>query len=159
MPIKPIKSIVLLAVLLLTACDGTVYYSEYADTRESGWNVVDSVCFDVPVDDTTHLFDLLVEVRNNVDYSYSNLFLFVNTTFPDGSLSRDTMELPLADPSGAWLGKHSGRYVDSRYRLRGQPMRFPMKGNYRFAITHGMRDKAVKGIAHLGFLVEYSNAK
>lgn len=159
MPIKPIKSIVLLAVLLLTACDGTVYYSEYADTRESGWDVADSVCFDVPVDDTTHLFDLLVEVRNNVDYSYSNLFLFVNTTFPDGSLSRDTMELPLADPSGAWLGKHSGRYVDSRYRLRGQPMRFPMMGNYRFAITHGMRDNAVKGIAHLGFLVEYSNAK
>jgi gliding motility-associated lipoprotein GldH len=69
------------------------------------------------------------------------------------------MELPLANPAGVWLGKHSGRYVDSRYRLRGQPVRFPMMGKYHFAIAHGMRDEAVKDIAHVGFLVEYSNAK
>ena len=149
----------LLAVLLLAACDGTVYYSEYNEVKESGWNPADSTCFDVPVDDTTHLFNLLVEVRNNADYAYSNLFLFVNTTFPDGSISRDTMELPLANPQGEWLGKHSGRYVDSRYLLRGQPVRFPMMGNYHFALTNGMRDKAVKDIAHVGFIVEYSNAK
>lgn len=146
----------LLLILLLASCDGTVYYSEYVDVDEGGWKICDSTCFDVQVDDTTHLFDLLVEVRNSVDYPYSNLFLFINTTFPDGSLSCDTMELPLADPSGAWLGKHSGRYVDSRYRLRGQPVRFPLEGNYHFAITHGMRDEAVKDIAHVGFLVEYA---
>lgn len=158
-PLKPIKLILVALALLLTSCDGTVYYSEYADIDESGWKVADSTRFDLQVDDTTHLFDLLVEVRNGVDYAYSNLFLFVNTTFPDGSISCDTMELPLADPSGAWLGKHSGRYVDSRYRLRGQPVRFPMKGNYHFAITNGMRDNAVKDIVHVGLRVEYSETK
>lgn len=158
-PLKPIKLILVALALLLTSCDGTVYYSEYADIDESGWKVADSARFDLQVDDTTHLFDLLVEVRNGVDYAYSNLFLFVNTTFPDGSISCDTMELPLADPSGAWLGKHSGRYVDSRYRLRGQPVRFPMKGNYHFAITNGMRDNAVKDIVHVGLRVEYSETK
>ena len=148
------------SAMLLASCDGTVYYSEYADVNEDGWNPADSACFDVQVTDTTHLFDLLVEVRNSVDYSYSNLYLFVNTTFPDGSVARDTMELPLAnDTTGVWQGKLSGRYVDSRFRLRGQPMRFPMMGNYRFAITNGMRDNAVKGIEHLGFIVEYSNTK
>ena len=157
---KKIKlCIVVLVSMLLASCDGTVYHSEYADINEDGWKVCDSACFDVQVDDTTHLFDLLVEVRNNVDYPYSNLFLFVNTTFPDGSISCDTLELPLADPSGSLLGKHSGRYVDSRYRLRGQPVRFPMMGKYHFAIANGMRDEAVEGIAHVGFLVEYSNTK
>ena len=159
MHIIHIKSILISLVLLLASCDGTVYYSEYGDVSEKGWKAADSVCFDVQVDDTTHLFDLLVEVRNTVDYPYSNLFLFVNTTFPDGTMSRDTMELPLADASGAWLGKHSGRYVDSRHRLRGQPLRFPMMGKYHFAITNGMRDNAVPGIAHVGFIVEYSNVK
>ena len=156
---KPIKPIIIAIAFLLASCDGTVYYSEYADIDEGGWKVCDSACFNVQVDDTTHLFDLLVEVRNNVDYPWSNLFLFVNTTFPDGSISCDTMELPLANPAGVWLGKHTGRYVDSRYRLRGQPVRFPMMGKYHFAIAHGMRDEAVKDIAHVGFLVEYSNAK
>lgn len=159
MTIKSVKPVIFALALMLASCDGSVYYSEYKDINEKGWAVSDSACFDVQVDDTTRLFDLLIEVRNHVDYSYSNLFLFVNTTFPDGSMSRDTMELPLADPSGAWLGKHSGRYVDSRYRLRGQPVRFPMTGNYHFAIANGMRDEAVEGIAHVGFLVEYANAK
>lgn len=157
--INPIKPFLLLATLLLAACDGEVYYSEYVDVNESGWKVTDSVCFDVQVDDTTHLFDLFVEVRNTVDYPYSNLFLFVNTSFPDGSMARDTMELPLADPTGEWLGKHSGRYVDTRYRLRGQAVRFPMKGRYHFAFTNGNRNHPVKELAHVGFLVEYSNAK
>lgn len=145
--------------MLLASCDGSVYYSEYGDVNTDGWQSSDSVCFDVQVDDTTHLFDLLVEVRNDVDYAYSNLFLFVNTTFPDGSLSRDTMELPLANPAGEWLGKQSGHHVDSRHRLRGHPIRFPMMGNYHFAITNGMRETAVKGIEHVGFIVEYSNVK
>lgn len=151
--------LVVLVAMLMTSCDGTVFYSEYADINEDGWEISDSACFDVQVDDTTRLFNLYVEVRNSIDYSYSNLFLFVNTTFPDGSVSCDTMELPLADPTGAWLGKHSGRYVDSRYRLRGQPVRFPMLGKYHFAIVNGMRDEAIEGIAHVGFLVEYANAK
>lgn len=159
MSIKPIRLIIVAFALLLASCDGTVYYSQYADVNEDGWKSTDSVCFDVTVEDTTHLFDLLVEVRNTVDYPYSNLFLFVNSTFPDGSVARDTMELPLTDPAGKWLGKHSGRYVDTRYRLRGQPVRFPMKGNYHFAITNGNRETPVKDLVHVGFLVEYSNAK
>lgn len=162
MSIKPIQYILVLAVLLLTACDGTVYYSEYGDVDENGWKSTDSVCFDVQVDDTTHLFNLLAEVRNNVDYPYSNLFLFVNLTLPDGSVAPcDTLEIPLADAMGKWQGKHSGRYVDSRFRLnqKERPIRFPMMGNYHFAITNGMRDDAINGISHVGLIVEYSNAK
>ena len=163
MKIKTLRRLFLLPVVLLTillaSCDGTVYYSEYKDIKEDGWMSTDSVCFDVQVDDTTHFFDLLVEVRNTVDYAYSNLFLFVNTTFPDGSIAYDTMELSLADPSGAWKGKHSGRFVDSRHRLRSMPVRFPMMGKYHFAVTNGMRENAVKGIEHVGLLVEYSNVK
>lgn len=141
----------------LASCDGTVYYSEYANVEENGWNPADSACFDLDVDDTTTLFDLLVEVRNSVSYPYSNTFLFINTTFPDGSIARDTMEFPLTDAGGNWLGKTSGRYVDTRYRLRQQPARFPMTGNYHFAVTNGMRDSAVSGIHHIGLRVEYSN--
>ena len=125
--IKPIRNSFLLAVLLLASCDGTVYYSEYADINEGGWKVSDSACFDVHVDDTTHFFDLLVEVRNNVEYPYSNLFLFVNTTFPDGSVSCDTMELPLADPSGVWLGKMTARM--SRCRCEGRRKRDTDEGD------------------------------
>lgn len=146
----------LLAAMALTACDGSVYYDESRSVDEHGWLPQDSVCFDVDVDDTTHLFNFLVEVRNSVEYPYSNTFLFIGTTFPDGSVARDTMECPLADPEGRWLGKRTGRYVDTRYRLRGGSARFPMKGRYHFAITNGMRDSAISGIKDIGLRVEYS---
>ena len=36
-------------------------------------------------------------------------------------------------------------------------VRFPMQGNYHFAITNGMRDSAIVGLSHIGFRIEYSN--
>lgn len=153
MPMKFITPIIL--ALLLASCDGSVYYSRYADVDADGWLPADSVCFDVEVEDTSLVFDFLVEVRNNVSYPYSNAFLFIGTTFPDGSVARDTLECPLAAPSGEWYGKHSGRYIDSRYYFR-RNARFPMPGSYRFAITNGMRDSAITDIEHIGFRIEYS---
>ena len=85
-------------------------------------------------------------------------FLFINTTFPDGSVAYDTMEYPLADPAGKWYGKRTGRYVDTRYYFR-RNARFPMAGIYHFAITNGMRDSAICGLKNIGFRVEYSNTK
>ena len=146
----------LLLPIMLASCDGTVFSSEYAEVDEKGWLPADSACFDVEVEDTSLIFNFLVEVRNSVSYPYSNTFLFINTTFPDGSVARDTMEYPLADPSGQWLGKRSGRYVDTRYYFR-RNARFPMPGNYHFAITNGMRDSAITGLEHIGFRIEYSN--
>ncbi|MGX8712769.1 MAG: gliding motility lipoprotein GldH [bacterium] len=144
-----------LAAALMTACDGNVFYSEYSDVDADGWLPTDSVCFDVDVEDTSVVFDFLVEVRNSVSYPYSNTFLFIGTTFPDGSVARDTLECPLAAPTGEWYGKRSGRYVDSRYYFR-RNARFPMSGSYRFAITNGMRDSAICGMEHIGFRIEYS---
>ena len=142
--------------MALAACDGSVYYDESRSVDEHGWLPQDTLIFDVEVDDTVHLFNFLVEVRNSVEYPYSNTFLFINTTFPDNSVAYDTMECPLADPEGKWLGKRTGRYVDARYRLRGGSARFPMTGHYRFAVTNGMRDSAISGIKDVGLRVEYS---
>ena len=36
-------------------------------------------------------------------------------------------------------------------------LRFPMQGNYHFAITNGMRDSAIVGLSHIGLRIEYSN--
>jgi gliding motility-associated lipoprotein GldH len=145
-----------MAAMALAACDGSVYYDESRSVDEHGWLPQDTLIFDVEVDDTVHLFNFLVEVRNSVEYPYSNTFLFINTTFPDNSVAYDTLECPLADPEGKWLGKRTGRYVDARYRLRGGSARFPMTGHYRFAVTNGMRDSAISGIKDVGLRVEYS---
>ena len=155
MPMKPIKPIIpILLALMMTACDGSIFYDESRTVDEQGWLPAESVDFDVEVQDTNQVFNFLVEVRNNIDYPYSNTFFFLRTTFPDGSVAQDTLEFPLADPAGRWLGRRTGRYVDTRYYFR-RNARFPMPGNYRFAIANGMRDSAIVGIKDVGFRIEY----
>lgn len=149
---------VVLLPLMLTACDGSVYYDEGRSVDEHGWLPSDSVYFDVDVDDTNRIFNFLFEVRNSVSYPYSNTFLFIRTTFPDGSYAQDTMEYPLADPTGKWFGRRTGRYIDTRYYFR-RNARFPMEGTYRFAVTNGMRDSAVAGLKDISLRIEYSNMK
>ena len=145
-------------LMLLAACDGSVFYDESRRVDEHGWLPEESVDFDVTVDDTNRVFNFLVEVRNSISYPYSNTFLFIRTTFPDGSMAQDTLEYPLADPSGRWYGKRTGRYVDTRYYFR-RNARFPMEGTYRFSFSNGMRDSAIAGLRDIGFRIEYSNMK
>lgn len=139
----------------MASCDNTVFYDESRAVDEHGWMPADSVAFDVSVSDTQRTFNFLVEVRNSISYPYSNTFFFLHTTFPDGSVSQDTLEFPLADPTGRWLGKRTGRYVDTRFYFR-RNARFPMEGTYRFAITNGMRDSAIAGLRDVGFRIEYN---
>ena len=147
--------LLLLAVFLFTACDSSVFYDRQRAADESGWRPDEALEFDVEVTDTTTVYNFLMEVRNSISYPDANTFLFLNTTFPDGSMSRDTLEFPLADASGRWLGKRTGRYVDTRYYFR-RNARFPMAGSYRFSVTNGMRDSASAGIKDIGLRIEYS---
>ena len=67
----------LLPLWFLVSCNGDVFYSAYADVDDKGWLPTDSVCFDIDVEDTSQVFDFLVEVRNSVSYPYSNTFFFI----------------------------------------------------------------------------------
>ncbi|MBQ9418399.1 MAG: gliding motility lipoprotein GldH [Bacteroidales bacterium] len=147
-----------LLALAAVACDGSVYTDQSQSVSEQGWLPADSLLFHVEAADTTTPFHFLIGIRNSITYPYSNAFLFIRTTFPDGSTAQDTLECPLSDAEGHWYGKRTGRYVDARYYFR-RNARFPMTGTYRFAITNGMRDSAIAGLKDISLRVEYANLK
>ena len=143
-------------MLLWAACDSSVYYDRQCSVNEHGWLPAESVDFEVDIDDTNTVYNFLLEVRNSISYPYANTFFFLRTDFPDGSWARDTLEFPLANPEGRWLGKRTGRYVDTRFYFR-RNARFPMEGHYRFSVSNGMRDSAIVGLKDVGLRIEYSN--
>ena len=147
-----------LLLLLLQGCDKHVYYTDEHDVDETGWNMNDAAVFDVDVDDTLQVFDFFIDVRNSVHFPKANVFFFINTTFPDGSVAYDTQECPLADVEGHWYGRRTGRYVDSRYVFRRHVI-FPRTGLYRFEILHGMRDTNVVGLKSVGLRIERFGTK
>ena len=46
--------------------------------------------------DTTGVYNLFLNVRNNNDYPYNNLFLIVSLNQPDGKVLVDTLEYQMA---------------------------------------------------------------
>jgi gliding motility-associated lipoprotein GldH len=147
-----------LLFLLLQGCDKQVYFTDERDVDETGWNMADAAVFDVDVDDTLQVFDFFIDVRNSVHFQKANVFFFINTTFPDGSVAYDTLECPLADVEGHWYGRRTGRYVDSRFVFRRHVI-FPRTGLYRFEILHGMRDTNVVGLKSVGLRIERFGTK
>ncbi|MCQ2261865.1 MAG: gliding motility lipoprotein GldH [Bacteroidales bacterium] len=139
-------------LFLLSACNRNVIFSDNQHVDEDGWNMNEQLYFNVKIEDTTQFYDFCIDVRNANTFAYSNLFLFINTTFPDGSIAADTLECPLADLEGKWYGKSSGHYIDGRYFLR-RNVRFPMCGDYRFQVFHGMRDTNLVGISDISFII------
>lgn len=142
-----------LVALMATACDRNLFFEENSSVDEEGWSMTEPVEFDMEIDDTTQYYNIFFNLRNSVNYKYSNAFFFINTTFPDTTCAADTLECPLADPSGEWYGKKSGRFVDNRYYFR-RKTRFPMAGTYHFSIKHGMRDHDIEGIKTVGIRLE-----
>ena len=141
------------AVTLMCGCAKGTFYDKHCAVDKEGWYMDEDLRFAVDIEDTLTPYDFYIDVRNTKDYAYSNLFLFVKTTFPDKVERRDTLECPLADAFGKWYGKQTSRHVDGRYLLHKSVI-FPMKGTYTFQVTHAMRDTVVTGIKNIGLHVE-----
>lgn len=132
----------------------------YDKTKEvgDGWTATEKVSYIVDIKDSLSPFNFYINVRNSIDYNYSNLFFFIKTTFPDGRFARDTVNVWLADPKGNWLGSGIGKYRDNKILFK-QHGRFPMNGRYRFEFEQAMREKQLNGITSIGIRIEKSELK
>jgi gliding motility-associated lipoprotein GldH len=68
------------------------------------WDMEHSVILTAQITDTVNPHNVYVNFRNAGTYPFSNIFLFVNTRFPNGQMDRDTVEVMLATPEGKWMG-------------------------------------------------------
>lgn len=139
--------------VLLVACDTKRYYENNLPIKNEVWNVNDKPFFEVEVEDTLKLFNFYINLRNNSSYEYSNIYLFLNTYFPNGEQSRDTIECILADSRGYWLGK--GTEIIEHQILFKRGVRFPMPGVYRFEFEQAMRKDELEDILDIGLRIEY----
>ena len=146
----------LFAILLaLTACDTSQLYDRSVAIDADGWGKDSVAVFKVDVTDTTTFYNFYINVRNNDDYAFRNLYLFLTTRLPDNSRTRDTLELILADPQGNWLGKGFGALHDNQILVR-RNLSFPLSGRYTFSLQQAMREEVLKGITDAGIRVEQS---
>jgi gliding motility-associated lipoprotein GldH len=141
-------------LIAIQACNKSGIFNEYKTIPQAVWNRDSLVQFQVPVADTLQRHNLFIGVRNDIEYKYSNLWLFVEIVQPgDTTAVKDTFEFTLADPSGKWLGSGFGGVKTNEVLFRNN-VYFPVAGQYNVKIQHGMRGKLLEGITDIGFRVE-----
>ncbi|HPR31286.1 MAG TPA: gliding motility lipoprotein GldH [Prolixibacteraceae bacterium] len=143
---------VLILVFGFVSCDSDRLYEAYQTLPDGGWHRDSPVRFDFAIDNTLTSANLLINVRNLGNYSYSNVWFFVDITAPDQTSIRDTIEYTLAEPDGRWTGK--GNTLYSNQFVFRKNVFFPHKGEYSVLIHQGMRDIQLKGIRDIGLRVE-----
>ncbi len=145
--------IIFILAVSLAACDRNRIFEENTVIRNGIWNVKDKVIFSVPIVDPLARYRVMIQVRNAPEYPYNNLYVFMDTRFPDGKIARDTIELTLADYDGRWLGSGMGSVKFNRFLLQSG-VRFPEKGTYHFEFEQAMRVNELKGIRDFGLRIE-----
>ena len=140
-------------IFLFTSCDRNRVYEKNISIPGAAWAIDFVPRFTFRIKDTAVFYNFYINLRNNTDYPYRNLYLFVNSYLPDGSSARDTIEMLLANRDGRWLGKGIGKIKESRYLLK-QELLFPLRGEYRIEIEQAMRNDTLKGIEDVGIRIE-----
>ena len=142
----------LFMVMVVLGCDSSRIYETNTVIPDGVWNVSEAVEFEVEIEDTLMPANMYINIRNSGAYPYSNLFLFVNTEFPDGHRIRDTVECILASKSG-WLGSGLGDIWDHQILFR-RGIRFPMQGKYIISYEQAQRFGKVAYIENLPFILD-----
>ncbi len=138
-------------VLLFTvvSCKTDIVKTEYKTLSGGVWNKDDMLQFTFKELDTVQPYDVFINVRNDDNYDFSNLFLITSLTTPEGEVLQDTLEYTMALPDGTWLGHGNGSIKENKLWYK-EDIVFPSSGVYTIEVSHAMRKNgSVSGIVGL----------
>ena len=134
-------------------------YDRY-ESLPNTWNKDSVITFKLENIDSVQKYNLFINVRNNNDFPYSNLFLITQVHFPHGKVITDTLEYRMAAPDGEWLGTGFGDVKENKLWYK-ENVQFDEPGEYKVSIQHAMRKsgseegiKELEGITDVGFRIE-----
>ncbi len=142
-----------LLVTGFTSCEQGVVYEQMKEIDVTGWNYSQPVAFTFNAPDTVHTYNLIFDVRITPEYAYQNLWLFIETTEPDGYTHMDSVNCPLAFPDGRWVGSGMGDLIDIPILIH-RSFKFTKQGEYKMRIKHGMRNDYLANIQNLGVMLK-----
>ena len=156
-----IKSSILFILIFfsLISCDQKRVFDDYQSVGKS-WHKDSIVSFDLPQLDSKKKYNLYVNIRNNNDYPFNNLFLIVSLEQPNKQVKVDTLEYQMTNPDGTLLGEGFTDIKENKLFYKDK-VSFTQKGLYKIHIKHALRQTgkiegvtSLDGISDVGFRIE-----
>lgn len=145
--------ILLLVFLALISCNSGAIFNQTYEIENAKWNTEDTLVFEVNISDTSALYDVYIDISNTLQYSFSNLWMFVKIYPPNGEKTILLQEFFLADARGEWIGGGWGSSRNNRILFRSSIL-FPKIGKYVIVLEQGMRTSSLRNIEKVGLSIE-----
>ncbi len=151
-----------LIVIFFVSCDSKAIFDNYESLPDK-WNKDKEIVFKFEVPDTTNTYDLFINLRNNNNYNFNNLYVITGLEYPNGKTIIDTLEYKMAAPDGTLLGEGFTDVKENKLWYKGykEPFVFSEMGQYTFKVEQAMRKYGdingvddLEGITEIGFRVE-----
>ena len=156
---------VLLFAFVASSCQQNKAFDRYTSISDR-WDKQQIISYDFIAPDTINPYSLFVNLRTTTDYKFSNLFLIVELDYPNGKVTKDTLEYLMAKPNGELLGSGFTSVKEHKLFFKGydHPFVFSEEGTYKVQVQQAMRHRGepngvaqLEGIIDVGFSIESPN--
>lgn len=126
-------------------------FGQFLPMPVKGWAYGDTIRFIASkLDSTSTSRKLRIAVRHSADYPYRNLVLEV--TYSNGNgMSRDTVNMELADAYGSWRGNGLGPIRQMEFPVT---LEAAIPDSAQITVRHVMRVDTLRGISEIGILID-----
>lgn len=154
------KILILFISLFIVSCNDTAVFDKYKPISNAQWHKDSIINFKFNTTDTISRNNVFINLRNNNNYQYSNLFLIVGIDFPNNTRFIDTLEYEMTDAQGKFMGTGLTDLKESKLEYKTNVV-FPTTGTYTFSIQQAMRKSGaiegittLKGVTDIGLRIE-----
>lgn len=156
--------IFIVVIIILSSCSdrGTIF-SEYKSIHKNKWHKDSIISFNVDIEDTISTNIVYINLRNDKDYAFNNIFLIASINYPNQTKIIDTLEYKMADEKGYFLGTGFTDIKENKLIFK-EKIIFPTKGVYKFSVQQAVRKNEEKhgidfleGVTDVGIKIKKIN--
>lgn len=141
------------ATLLFTGCNSDAVMEDQQQIKDHRWDYADAKTFTATITDTIQHYNIYVSLRHGFNFEWRNMWVKIETTFPDGKTYERRVNLLLAEADGVWHGDCLGDNCDLLIPIQDNAF-FPQTGKYTFKISQDMRVNPLQFVKTIGMRLE-----
>lgn len=128
--------ICVLLVISIIGCAEKPVFSKKINL-EGNWAYENALTFPFDIDNLENTYDLILSLTYGRDFSYQNIYVKIETQYPEGKKDEDILSLNLTNGSGVFLGDCNSSKCEIDLLLQ-EKFKFKESGKYVITIhQHG----------------------
>ena len=148
-----IAFILLSIFFVLSGCETKQLFEQSTIYPNHNWPSKQATKYQFNVTDTAATYKIFFVIRHHNAYHYKNIWLDLIIKSPMNAITKQVLNLNLADDAKGWLGTGMDDIYDQRIPMTASPIRLN-KGINEISVQHTMREDPLDNILSTGIRVE-----